>query len=441
MFKTDTFRGGIHPLKHIHEGKRATQNKETAFLVPPTHIIIPMSQSAGTTCDPLVAKGERVLYGQKIGEPRGFVGAPVHSSVSGVVLVVEQREVQGGVFCQCVVVENDGLDEPAPRCEPLGLDADPAKIIAAVREAGIVGMGGAAFPTHIKLSPPQGKTVDTVIVNGAECEPFLNSDNRLMLEAGERVVKGLSYALRALNASRGIIAIEKNKPEAIAKLRELIQGDERIAVRALKVKYPQGSEKQLIIATTARQVPSGGLPADAGCVVINAATAAAITDALTQGKPLTERIVTVAGCVAEPRNLRARIGTPISALLEACGGLLPEAGRVVSGGPMMGIAVYNENSPVVKGTSGILALTGAQIDPGEKTACIHCARCAKGCPMHLMPMKLRDAATMQDWDAASAYHALDCVECGSCTYSCPAKLEILSNIRIAKRTLIARLKR
>jgi electron transport complex protein RnfC len=283
--------------------------------------------------------------------------------------------------------------------------------------------------------------VDTVIVNGAECEPYLSSDHRVMLESGQRVIDGLALAMRALGANRGIIAIEKNKLDAIENLRNLAQGNEHISVCGLKVKYPQGSEKHLIIATTSRQVPSGGLPADAGCVVINASTAAAIADAVWEGKPLYQRVVSVTGCVGEPGNVLARVGTPVGALIDACGGALPQTGRVVSGGPMMGLSLFDMAMPIVKGTSGILALTNEQVAPCEETACIHCGRCAKACAVHLMPMKLREAANRQDWDAAASLHALDCIECGSCSYACPAKIEILSNIRIAKRSLLARMKR
>lgn len=441
MFQTDTFPRGIHPLRRIHEGKRPTEGKPIRALPPPSRIVIPMSQSAGTTCDPLVKKNDRVLLGQKIGEPRGFVGAPVHASVSGTVAAIEQREIMGGTFCQCVVIENDGLDEAVEAGDLIPFDAEPDVIIEAVREAGIVGMGGAAFPTRIKLSPPEGKSVDTVIVNGAECEPYLSSDHRVMLEDGQRVLDGLKYAMRALNATRGIIAVEKNKPLAIAQLQRLAVDEETISVRPLRTKYPQGSEKQLIQATTSRQVPSGGLPADAGCVVVNAATAAAIADAMQLSKPLYERVVTVAGCVGAPDNLLVRVGTPVSALIEACGGLLPEAERIISGGPMMGIALFTTDVPVVKGTSGVVALTKAQIDPGPGTDCIHCGRCARGCPINLRPMKLYDAGRRQDWDMSAQFHALDCIECGSCSYSCPAKLEILTNIRVAKRALLARRKK
>lgn len=441
MFKTDTFKGGIHPLRRIHEGKGYTESLPTRFLPPPGRVIIPMSQSAGTTCDPLVAKGDHVLLGQKIGEPRGFVGAPVHATVSGKVLIVEQREISAGTFCQCVIVENDGLDERADPLMPVPLSAEQRQIVDAIRAAGLVGLGGAVFPTHIKLAPPSGKTVDTVILDGAECEPFLNSDHRVMLEMGQKVIDGLKYAMRALNAPRGIIAIEKNKPLAIAHMQELVQQEAHIEVRPLKVKYPQGSEKQLIQATTSRQVPSGGLPADAGCVVLNVSTCAAIADALMDGKPLYERVVTVSGSVANPANLLVRFGTPISALIEACGGLLPETRRVLAGAPMMGVALFDLEAPTIKSTSGVTALTNAQVDPTPGTACIRCGRCARGCPIRLLPMKLREASIRQDWQAAQKLHAFDCLECGTCSYSCPAKLELVSNIRVAKRTLIAQRKR
>ena len=441
MFKTDTFRGGIHPLRRIHEGKRETEEKAIRVLPPPSQIIIPLSQSAGTTCEPLVKKGDRVLLGQAIGEPRGFVGAPVHSSISGKVTAIEQRELSGGVFCQCVMIENDGLDEKAPELEPVPVTAQPQVIIDRVRAAGLVGMGGAAFPTHIKLAPPKEKPVDTVLINGAECEPYLSSDHRVMLENGQKVIDGLKYAMRALGAEHGVIAVEKNKPLAIAQLQKLAQGESSIVVCPLKVKYPQGSEKQLIQAAVSRQVPSGGLPADAGCVVINASTSAAIADAMQKGIPLYERVVTVAGAVASPDNLLVRIGTPISALLEACGGLTAGAERVLSGGPMMGIALFNLEVPIVKATSGILALTQKQTDPGPSTACIHCGRCAQSCPIRLMPMKLHEAGKRQDWPAAAELHALDCVECGACSYVCPAKIELLTGIRITKRTLLAQRKR
>jgi len=367
----------------------------------------------------------------------GFVSAPIHASVSGTVKAIEPRLTISGAPTPCVIIENDFKDAWHPDIAPReNVEAlEPKQIVEIVKNCGIVGLGGASFPTHVKLSPAPDMVVDTVIINGAECEPYLTSDHRLMLERTKDLVEGVKLIMRALSVQKGVIGVEVNKPDAIEALRAL--ETDQIRVQPMKVKYPQGSEKQLISACTGRQVPSGKLPAAAGCVVCNAGTAVAVYDAVVKGLPIVETVVTVTGAVGKPANLLTRVGTPFEELIEYCGGVGEDVGKVVAGGPMMGIAVYNLSVPVQKSTSGILALKKSQIETPAQTSCIRCGRCAQGCPMHLLPMMLNRATKLRNWEMAEEYHALDCIECGSCTYNCPAKLNITTNIRTAKRTIMA----
>lgn len=432
-----SFRGGIYPLHQIHHGKPLSSGCAIVHAPAPKLAVIPLSQHIGAPCKPCVAVGDTVCIGQEIGAMTGFVSAPIHASVSGVVKAIEPRLTISGALTPCVVIENDFQDrwhpDIRPRTDTDGLDGK--QIIEIVKNSGIVGLGGASFPTHVKLSPAPDMTVDTVILNGAECEPYLTSDHRLMLERTADVVSGLKLIMRALGVDKGVIGVERNKPDAIEALRAY--EDAQVRVQPMKVKYPQGSEKQLILAITGREVPSGKLPAAAGCVVCNAGTAVAVYDAVVRAVPLVETVVTVTGAVGKPANVLARVGTPFSDLIAFCGGLLPDVQKVIAGGPMMGIAVYNLDVPVQKSTSGILALTSQQAGDTPSTSCIRCGRCAQGCPMHLLPMMLNRLAKLRDWEQAEAYHALDCIECGSCTYVCPAKLNITTNIRTAKRTILA----
>jgi electron transport complex protein RnfC len=433
--KALTFRGGIHPLYN----KDRTAGLETTRLTPPEEVVIPLAQHIGAPAKPAVEPGTEVLVGQVVGEPSGFVSAFVHSSVSGKVKAVEPRPSMGGSPLMSVVIENDGKDRTVDGMG-LGKDwdkADKTELKDLVRRAGLVGMGGAAFPTHVKLSPPADKPIDTVILNGAECEPYLTADHRLMLERPEDVVEGCRIAMAILDAKNGIIGIEANKPDALSVVAKAAEGT-GIRVQALEIKYPQGAEKQLIDAILAREVPSGGLPMDARVVVQNVGTAAAMADAVLRGKPLYERLVTVTGsAVREAKNLVIRIGTPVSYVVQACGGVVGELGKLISGGPMMGIAQYTDAVPVTKGTSGLLLLSPAEVDTRTSDACIRCGRCVRACPMRLMPTDIAKLSSLGRVLEAQAIGALDCIECGSCSYECPSRLPLVQEIRLGKAAIHA----
>lgn len=433
-----SFRGGIHPLQKTHHGKGLTNQLPIREAEAPKLVAIPLVQHIGAPCAPCVSAGDSVYMGQKIGQVRGYVSAPVHASVSGKVVAVEPRLVAGGATPLCVVIENDFQDRWDPSIAPMDpalLDRDA--LLSRVLEGGIVGMGGATFPAHVKLSPPKDKKIDFLLLNGAECEPYLSADHRVMLERAQGVLQGVAILQRILNASRCIIGVEANKKDAFQALEQAAQRS-GVELKLMKVKYPQGSEKQLVQTLTGRQVPSGKLPMDAGCVVVNVSSAYAVYEAVALGRPLISRVVSVTGeGVNQPANLQVRIGDSVASLLRQCGGLKEDVERLVSGGPMMGIALLQEDVPVTKGMSGILALRKAQLGPREQTACIHCGRCLSGCPIHLMPFELCNDCERNDWAAAEKHGALDCIECGSCTYVCPAKREITSSIRIAKRQIMA----
>lgn len=430
-----SFRGGIHPAAHGKERQDGLLPVREA--APPKLAAIFLSQGVGAPCKPLVKTGQRVLLGEKIGEPAGFVGAPIHSPVSGRVRGTEARPNAAGRPSEAIVIENDGLDE---RCESLApvdnpLEVPAEKLLSRIREAGIVGMGGAGFPAQVKLTVPREKQVDVLILNGAECEPYLSGDHHLMIEAPHDIRMGAQIAAHILGAKAIYIGVEANKPQGISALRAAAQGT-GIEVCSLRTRYPQGGEKQLIYALTGRRVPSGGLPMDVGCVVLNVSTAKAICDAVVKGERVLRRVVTVTGEVAAPANLYARIGTPVGELVEACGGALETADRLILGGPMMGMAAFDLNTPVAKTTGGIVLL------PPEKKAargnCIRCARCVDACPMGLMPTRIARYSDKGMFEEAKAAHALDCIECGCCAYVCPAHLPLTQSIRAAKRELARR---
>lgn len=438
-----TFRGGIHPLHHQHHGKNLTDHKPIEAAPVPGVVVIPMAQNIGAPAKVCVQVGDVVAMGQKIGEAGGFVSVPVHASVSGRVAAIEPRPCASGAKAMCVVIENDGLDTRWPGLPgPVSLDElEPEQICQRIMEAGIVGMGGAAFPTHVKLKVPEGKHVDTLLINGAECEPFLTADHRLMVERPMEVVLGVRALMKALQVTRAYIGIEVNKPDAIDTMQKAVRDVPGVEVTPLKVKYPQGGEKQLISAILGREVPSGGLPMEAGVVVQNVGSAGAIGRMLSDGMPLVERVVSITGYgVKEPRNLSCRIGTSFEFLIEHCGGFTGEPGKVISGGPMMGIAQYDLGVPVVKGTSGILVLPEEKAD-GEEGPCIRCGRCVEACPIHLMPLMLSAYQQAGNIDMCESYHALDCMECGSCSYVCPSKRYLVQAIRTAKRQIIANRKK
>jgi electron transport complex protein RnfC len=433
-----TFKGGVHP-GHF---KSATEKKPTVPAKPPAVAIIPMSQHIGAPCEPLVAVGDEVKMGQKVGDSKGFVSAPVHSSVSGKVVKIGMCNSALGRTVQAVFIENDFQDtwheDVKPNDDWKNLSADDLKKI--IRDKGIVGMGGATFPTHVKVSPPPGQKIDYILVNAAECEPYLTADHRAMLERAEDMIVGLQLVMKVVDAPKGLIGIEDNKPDAVEALKKAAAGIANIEVHALHTKYPQGAEKQLIKVFTDREVPSGGLPSMVGCVVQNVGTCIAIADAVRFGKPLIERIVTITGSgITEPKNMLVRVGTPIEEVVEQCGGFRPNIRKMVLGGPMMGLSQPGpENMPVIKGTSGILCLTDQEVEIHEIQPCIKCAKCVDVCPVSIMPLFIGSCVEQNMYDKAEAYNAMDCIECGCCTYICPAKRPLVQWIRMAKGDIAAR---
>ena len=432
-----SFKGGVHPLRRIHHGKFLSEGCAIEKCSVPDEVIIPLSQHIGAPSKPVVAPGDKVDLGQMIAEAGGFVSVPCFASVSGTVKEIAPRPHITGKNSMAIVIENDHEDRLSPDVKSKGsLDAlEPKQIVDMIKNAGIVGMGGAAFPTHVKLSPPADKPIDTVIVNGAECEPYLTADHRILLEHPDDVVLGLMAVLRALDVKRGVIGIEDNKRDAIAAVTKAAQG-KPVDVRTLKVKYPQGAEKQLIYAVTKRQVPSAKLPMDVGAVVVNAGTAYQIAQAIKYGMPLYQRVVTVTGSVNTPSNLMVRIGTPISHVIGHVGGLSGQIHKVISGGPMMGLTLHSLDAPVMKGTSGILALDENMVRPAEQTPCIRCGKCVDVCPMGLLPYLISANAEKNRFDEAEKLSAMDCIECGSCSYICPANRHLVQGIRLAKGEIV-----
>ena len=432
-----TFAGGIHPLRHLYEGKKLTERCAIEEM-PAGHVVkIPLSQHIGAPAKPIVKTGDRVLMGQKIAEAQGFVSVPVHASVSGVVTAITEIPGINGHPVQAIVIENDGKDETAYEA-PQDIEAlSREEIIECIRDAGNVGMGGATFPTHVKLSPPEGKNINLLLLNGAECEPFLTSDYRLMVECPKRVLAGVKLLMRALDVKKAIIGIEDNKPEAIEKMTAAID-THAIRVVPVQTKYPQGSEKQLINAITGRVVPAGGLPMDAGVVVVNIASAKAIADAFFAGEPLIRRVVTVSGAVGQPKNLLVRFGVSAQEVLDYAGGFSTEPLKIISGGPMMGLPLPTLECVVTKGFSGLIVLDSEYTKKQKETNCIKCGKCAEVCPMHLMPMMISASAAHEDFERAQEYRAMDCMSCGCCSYICPAKKPIAQNIKFAKDMIAAK---
>ena len=433
-----TFRGGVHPA---HGSKAQTQGLATRSFVSDTVRII-MNMNIGAPSQPCVAKGDHVKIGQVIGEPVGFLGLPVHASVSGEVVSVEPIPYLSEQPAMCVTIHNDFADEWV-ELHPLGSveTVDPALIIPAIKNAGICGLGGASFPTHVKLSIKPEQKCDCIIANGAECETHLTCDHRLMLENPVRVVDGLRAAMRAINVKEGIIAIEDNKPDAIEAMRKACQGREGVRVQVLKTKYPQGGEKQLIEAVTGRQVPSGGLPIQAGVIVMNVATCAAVADAVIDGKPLVERIVTVTGAVRQPANLRLRIGTITEDIIGECGGFSGDVGKVIFGGAMTGMCAPNTSIPIAKATGGSLVLDKQDAASVEEGPCLRCGKCVEVCPIGLHPLKIKIAADADRIDECKRLHVMDCTLCGSCSFICPAHRWLTASFKVAKQKLAAQAKK
>lgn len=431
-----TFKGGIH----TYDGKELSKDKPTTILMPKGDLVYPMSQHIGAPAKPIVAVGDRVLVGQKIAEAGGFISACVISSVSGTVKAIEKRLIASGAKVDSIVVENDGAYETVPGfgevCDPAKLSKE--EIRNKIKEAGIVGMGGAGFPNHVKVTPKDDSKIEYVIVNAAECEPYLTSDYRMMLEEPERLIGGLKILLSLFENAKGVIGIEDNKPEAVEKLKSVIGSDSKIEVKLLKTKYPQGAEKQLIYATTGRSLNSRMLPSDVGCVVDNVATVIAIQLAVAENTPCIQRVVTVTGdAVKDPRNFNVRTGTNYTEILEAAGGLTCKPEKIVSGGPMMGMAIYTTDIPVTKTSSALLCMSKDDVAAFDTTACIRCGRCVDVCACHLVPQKMYQAAVVQkDLDAFVALNGMECYECGSCSYVCPAKIRLTQAFKVARKSVM-----
>jgi electron transport complex protein RnfC len=434
--KTYTFKGGIHPPDY----KEFTANKRTIKAKEPQLVTIPMQQHIGAPCKPIVKVGDRVKVGERIGEPQGFVSVPIHSSIAGIVKKIYETH-SPTIKTTCIVIESDGSNEVYEGIKPKRdiYRLSKEEILEFIKDSGITGLGGAGFPTHVKLSPPPEKHIDTVIINGAECEPYLTADYRQMIEDPEKVILGLSAIMKVLNVIRGVIAIEDNKPGAIEAMKNIVKWHTDMEVAVLKTKYPQGGEKRLIHAVIGRKVPSGGLPMDAGVVVNNVGTAAAIGNVIDTGIPLIERIVTVTGKgVRNPQNIKVKIGSPFKEVIKQCGGYKEPVGKIIMGGPMMGLAQFTDQVPVIKTTSGILLMPPEDVIEHNPQPCIKCASCVDVCPVGLLPIKLASFAEKEMWDEAEEYGILDCIECGSCSFICPAKRPLLERIRVAKGEVIAR---
>ncbi len=427
-----SFKGGIHP----GDRKKATNSSSIVDLPLSKTLIFPLNQHIGAPATPIVKVGDSVIAGQRIAEASGNVSAHIHASVSGKVVAIEDRLTAMSVYTKCIVIENDNEDTNEFESEPRNFkDFSPEELIDIVRDAGIVGMGGAAFPTHVKLSPPKDKKIEYIVINGAECEPYLTSDHRAMLETAGEILTGLKILLRIFGLKKGYIGIENNKPDAIERLKKLTEKihEYDIEIVPLKVKYPQGAEKQLIKAVTGRTVPMGKLPMDVGVVVNNIDTCASIARAVVYGIPLISRIVTVSGdCIKKPSNVRVRIGTPFADVIEAIGGLKAHPKKVIMGGPMMGFAVPNLDVPIVKGTSGIIALSkrASKLRTGE--TCLRCGKCVSACSMGLSPLFLKEAAKANDFERLKKLNINNCMECGSCSFVCPGANNPSQAIKVAK---------
>lgn len=429
-----TFKGGVHPW----DGKDLSKNYPIEKYLPKGEMVYPLSQHIGAPAVPVVKKGDRVLAGQKIAEAGGFVSVPIHASVSGTVKGLEVRLTPTGGMVNSVIIENDQQYEEVEFSEAALEDLSSEDILNRIREGGVVGMGGAGFPTHVKLSPKDPSKIEYVLVNGAECEPYLTSDYRRMLEEPEKIVQGLRIMLKLFENAKGYICIEDNKQDCIDKMKELVKDIPRMEVKELMTKYPQGGERTLIYATTGREINSSMLPADVGCVVDNVDTVVAIYKAVLLGRPVMSRIVTVTGnAIAQPKNFSVLTGTNMAELIEAAGGVKEGAEKIISGGPMMGFALYNLNVPCVKTSSAFLCLEKDEVSSAEQTACINCGRCVSVCPGRVIPARLATFAERGDMENFQKFDGMECCECGCCSYICPAKRPLTQSIKSMRKMVLA----
>ncbi len=435
-----TFSGGIH----MADKKELTKDKAIEKAKEPEIVYIPLHQHVGTPCKALVKAKDTVKVGQKIGDSDVSLSAPIHSSVSGVVKGIEKLYTHDGYRVDCVVIESDGLNEIHESVKPKTKVEDLSKedIVEIIREAGIVGMGGAAFPTHSKMVTGEDSIIDTVILNGAECEPYLTSDHRVMLESPELIVSGLEIIMKYFDAKNGYIGIEDNKKDAIDTLRELTKDDDKIEVISLKTKFPQGDSYRMVDTICNKVVPEGGRCKDVSTLVNNVCTAAAVAEAVLKGKPLYERVVTVTGNgIKEPKNLLVKIGTPIKDLIEQCGGFNGKPGKIVLGGPMTGYTQFSLDTPSTKGVAGIIVLSEEEVKPEKVLPCIKCGKCVEVCPVFLEPLFISAYSLMNRFEDAEKLHALSCIECGSCSYICPSKRPLTEAIAHAKKEIKAKRKK
>ncbi len=425
------FEGGIK----LTDFKDLSKQKAIENFPAPDKAVIPLSQHTGIPAKPVVKKGDSVLKGQLLGEAGGFISSPVHSSISGTVSALENRALPGGRSSLSVIIDNDRQDKSVEAVRKEWQSLNPEEIISIVREAGIVGMGGAAFPTFVKITIPKGKKAECVILNGCECEPFLTADYRVMKERCAEVLEGLLIVCRALSLEKAYAGLESNKRDVAALMKKTLADMHtpvKVEVKILPEKYPQGSEKHLIKSVTGREVPSGGLPVDAGCVVFNAQTLLAVRDAVCGGTPLIERVLTVTGLVKTAKNLRVRIGTPVTAILEYCGAENRTGCKTVIGGPMMGVNIHSADIPVIKSTTGIIILPEETGFKDDIQACIRCGKCIDACPMRLVPAELGRHAESKNWEKCKQFDVADCIECGCCSYVCPAKRPMVELFKWAK---------
>ena len=430
-----TFKGGVHP----YDGKDLAKDQPIPKIMPKGEMVYPLSQHIGAPASPIVAVGDRVLRGQKIAAAGGFVSAPIYASVSGTVKAIQPRRTAVGDMVNSIIVENDGLMEevefhPVEDINSLSKE----EILNRIKEAGVVGMGGAGFPTHVKLSPKEPEKIEFIIANCAECEPYLTADYRRMMETPEELVEGMKIVLRLFEGAKGILGVEDNKPDAIAKLQELTKDEPRVEVMPLQTKYPQGGERQLIYATTKREINSTMLPADAGCIVDNVETLISIYHAVKFGKPVMERIFTVTGdAVVKPGNFLYCIGMSYAELLEAAGGFKEQPEKIISGGPMMGFSMFELEIPTTKTSSSLLCFLKDEVAASETTACINCGRCVGACPEQIIPSKLAKMSEFGDKAAFEKWNGMECIECGSCSYICPAKRPLAQYIKTMKKQILA----